>query len=486
MMQMLSYQARFSTDDSLYQSLACYAELFSKIEHHLFKAQVLAVNPNVCKRDFLKRFGITGRQYNACKVVLQGKIDAIKESRHLQISELQEKIKTLQAKVKRIRNRFTAHQKKRRLNHLENKLENLQADRDQDIVRLCFGSKKLFHAQFALEENGFSCHEEWQKAWQKERSSEFFVLGSKDETGGNQSCTAFLQEDGSLSLRLRLPDSLNLGSYLIIPGIRFAYGHQSVLAALLANQALSYRFKLDHKGWRVFVSLHVPAAPLVTNEALGRVGVDINSDHLSLVETDRFGNPIYKETIPLCLNGKSTHQSKALIGEACKKVIEVAEKAKKPLVLEKLDFKQKKASLREKTTSFSRMLSSFAYSSILTHLKSRAHRYGIQIQEVNPAYTSLIGRVKFSKRYGMSIHHAAALVIARRSVRFSEKPPSSLKGIPDGKGGHVALSLPVRNRNEHVWSFWRRLGKKLSAALAAHFQAMKNRSTSPCKTAHAM
>lgn len=486
MMQMYSYQTRFFSDESLYQTLVHYAKLFSEIEHHLFKAKISEIDPNACKRDFLKRFGITGRQYNACQVVLQGKIDSIKARRELQISEWEDKIKVLETKVTRIKNPFTAHQKKRHLHNLKNKLKNLKADKDQNIIRLCFGSKKLFHAQFALEENGFSNHNQWKQVWQQERSSEFFVLGSKDETGGNQTCTALLQEDGTLSLRLRLPDALGLGPYIIIPNIHFAYGHQDIVAALLNKQAISYRFKLDHKGWRVFASTQVQSAPLITNESLGRIGVDINSDHLSLVETDRFGNPIRKETLSLCLNGKSTHQSKAIIGEACKKVIELAKKAKKPIVLEKLDFKQKKASLREKGASYARMLSSFAYSSILTHLKSRAQRQGVKVQEVNPAYSSLIGRVKFSKRYGLSIHHAAALVIARRSVKFSEKPPSCLKEIPDGKGGHVALSLPERNRDKHVWTFWRRLGKKLSAVLAAHFQAMKNRSPSSCKTAPAM
>src|ERR1700730_1722659 len=246
-------------------------------------------------------------------------------------------------------------------------------------------------------------------------------------TAGNQSCTACIQKDGRLSLSLRLPDGLKLGSYITISDIFFAYGHKDIIAALHNKQAISYRFKRDDKGWRIFVSVHVQAAPIVTNEQLGRIGIDINSDHLSLVETDRFGNPIRKETHGLCLNGKSTNQTKALIGEASKKVVEVAKKAKKPIVLEKLDFKQKKASLREKGTSFARMLSSFAYSSILTHIKSRAQKEGVEVQEVNPAYTSIIGRVKFSKRCGLSIHHAAALVIARRSLRFSEKPTSSLK-----------------------------------------------------------
>jgi IS605 OrfB family transposase len=485
MMPTRSYQTRIFTDDSLYQTLTCYAELFSKVQRHLFKSKVLAVDPNACKRNFLKRFGITGRQYNACQIELQGKIDSIKESRDLRIVELEEKIKGLGAKIKRIRNPFAAHQKKRYLSNLKNKQELLKKDRDQNIIRLCFGSKKLFRAQFALEENGFCSHEEWKIAWQKERSSQFFVLGSKDEAGGNQSCTACLQEDGKLSLRLRIPDGLNLGSYVTIPNVYFAYGMKDIVAALLKKQAISYRFKRDDKGWQIFATVQVQAAPVVTKEPLGRIGIDINSDHLALVEIDRFGNPIRKETIPLSLNGKSTHQSKALIGEASKQVVEMAEKAKKPIVLEKLDFKQKKASLREKRASFARTLSSFAYSSITAHIKSRAQRQGVEIQEVNPAYSSVIGRVKFSKRYGLSIHHAAAVVIARRSLRFSEKPPSSLKDIPDGKGGHVALSLPVRNRGEHVWTFWRRLGKKISAALAARFKAMKNRSMSSCKTAHA-
>lgn len=124
------------------------------------------------------------------------------------------------------------------------------------------------------------------------------------------------------------------------------------------------------------------------------------------------------------------------------------------------------------------MLSSFAYGSLITHLKSRAVKIGVLIEQVNPAYTSLIGRVKFAKRYGLSIHQAAALAIGRRYLHFSEKPPSSLKEIPDGKGDHVTLSLPARNRGRHVWSLWSQLSKKLRAALAAHFRTAKGRSKS--------
>ena len=73
--------------------------------------------------------------------------------------------------------------------------------------------------------------------WRSARSDEFFVLGSRDETAGCQLCVSRVAADGSLTLRLRLPDSLaeEQGKYLVIPGVRFKYGHEQVLAALESN-----------------------------------------------------------------------------------------------------------------------------------------------------------------------------------------------------------------------------------------------------------
>ena len=129
------------------------------------------------------------------------------------------------------------------------------------------------------------------------------------------------------------------------------------------------------------------------------------------------------------------------------------------------------------------MLSAFAYQNILTHLKSKGRSKGIQVHSVNPAYTSLIGRVNYAKRYGLSIHHAAALCICRRFLGVSERMPQGQREIPDGKGGHVTLDLPVRNRSRHVWVQWGQLNKKLPAALTAHFRTVNNRSSSSCKAA---
>ena len=63
------------------------------------------------------------------------------------------------------------------------------------------------------------------------------MLGSRDETAGCQLCVAGVADDGTLTLRLRMPDCLAAqhGKYLTIQGVRFKYGHEQVLAALDSN-----------------------------------------------------------------------------------------------------------------------------------------------------------------------------------------------------------------------------------------------------------
>jgi len=83
--------------------------------------------------------------------------------------------------------------------------------------------KKLFRGQFTLEDNGYNSHEQWLKDWQAARNNQFFVIGSKDETAGCQGCVATVAEDGSISLRLRLPNGAGQ-KHTVITGLRFAHG----------------------------------------------------------------------------------------------------------------------------------------------------------------------------------------------------------------------------------------------------------------------
>ena len=157
-----------------------------------------------------------------------------------------------------------------------------EAERQADQVSLCFGSKKLFHAQFHLAENGFQSHAQWKQAWSEARSNPFFVLGSKDETAGCQGCVATRDQDGSYCLRLRLPNTA-IGQHLVLAGVRFAYGQEQFEESLACGRALSYRFLRDRKGWRVFVSTEASPVKRITDRRLGAIGLDLNPDQLCYI-----------------------------------------------------------------------------------------------------------------------------------------------------------------------------------------------------------
>ena len=277
------------------------------------------------------------------------------------------------------------------------------------------------------EANGYADHTEWLSDWRDARSSGFFVLGSRDETAGCQLCVATVADDGSLTLRLRMPDCLagEHGKYVMIENVCFAYGQEHILAALQSNvdykayrilhgekaaratdlgQAISYRFKRDERGWRVFATAERLKAPVVTDRRLGAVGGDLNADHLALTETDRSGNFVDAFSVPLVTYGKSTHQAEALIGDAVARVVDYAREAGKPIVIERLDFQRKRAALEGESPGRSRMLSSFCYGKVKAYLLSRGYRQGVEVFQVNPAYSSVIGRVKYMERYGLSAH----------------------------------------------------------------------------------
>lgn len=497
-MSIFTYQTRLHIPEDTSKVLTEYALLLSLVERKLYKDLILKKNLNELKQSYLKTYKITARHFNSALVQVQGKIDSIKERAKERVSTLSQKIVSLKKTIQKLekqgdKNRL--HQKKRRLFNLETKLQQLKDNQKNGKAPLCFGGKKAFLAQFSLQENGYDSHKTWKTDWQKKRNSEFFLLGSKDENGGNQTCTASINEDDSLTIRLRLPDALvpQYGKYFIIPNVCFPYGQGALLSSLRSCQerkhgdktlgeAISYRFKRDEKGWRLFATTALKDPKKISQEGIGVIGIDINADHLAFAETDRFGNIINKGSFPLNTYGKSSSQSLAIIGDASAKVVELAINAKKPIILEKLDFQSKKAMLKEETNKKqSRLLSSFCYRKILEMIQSRAWRLGVNTYLVNPAYTSLIGLVKFATRYGLSKHHAAAFCIARRYLNLSEEPPKAICKIPDGKNKLVTLPLPVRNRSKHVFVFWGTVNRRVKAVLGAHFRTTYSRSSDPPK-----
>jgi hypothetical protein len=173
----LTYQTRLVLNERQEALLQESASLLSTVERALY-AEVAKGNTSAsCKNDFLKVYGITARQFNACRVSLEGKIAACKAGQDQAIESLKQQIASLEKKIqlleKKPSKRFVLHQKKRRQVNLSYRLASLEEDRKQGRVRLCFGGKKLFRAQFHLEKSGFKSQQEWKDCWDAKRNSEF-------------------------------------------------------------------------------------------------------------------------------------------------------------------------------------------------------------------------------------------------------------------------------------------------------------------------
>ena len=481
-------------------ALSAYAELYGRVERKLFAEVAAGRSATSLKSGYLKRFGIPARMFNALRVSLEGKVASVREQRKLRVDSLVRRITRTQRQIASAAEQGRwdqVHQKRRRLATLQSRLAALEADTETGRIRLCFGSKRLWHKQHHLEENGYASHQEWLADWQEARRDEIFVLGSRDETAGCQLCVAGVADDGTLTLRLRMPDCLAVqhGKYVTIAGVHFNHGHQQVLAALDSNvdysryrrehgeraaratglgQAISYRFKRDTKGWRVFATTAMMDVPVGTDRSRGAVGVDLNVDHLAVAETNASGNYIHAFSVPLVTYGKSQHQAEAIIGDAVASVVAYAREVGKPIVIEKLDFRQKKAILEGESRKYSRMLSSFSYGKIKAYFISRGYREGVEVHQVNPAFSSVIGRVKFMERYGLSVHQAAALVLARRLLNCSERIPRRWV-CPIGNGVQVAFTVPARKRVKHVWTYWGAVWGQLRPVLAAQHRLGRQR-----------
>ena len=465
-----TFQTRIPVSQDEDLILAEYAVQYGHVERCLYAdMRRSGLRMASFKNSYLLKYGLTARQFNAIARNLEGKISSIKELLPLRIQEKELAITKAKKVIAKSKNGNKIHQKKRRLHKLETELEALRKQRVSGDPRICFGSRKLFRKQFNLEINGYLPHSEWLADWRAKRSSQFFVLGSKDENTGCQGCVITANIDGTFNLKLRLLNSMRQhGKYLRFENVRFNYGADVIRQTLRCGQAISYRFLKDEKGWRVLVSTNLPEVKIISIRHAGAIGVDINADCLAVSEIDRFGNLAGTRVIPLVTYGKTQKQAEALIGDAVKEIVARAVGARKLIVVERLDFKKKRAELEAENPYKARMLSSFAYKKMLQSIHSAAYRSGIEVIEANPAYTSVIGKVNFSKRFGLSTHQGAALAIARRGSGFREHPTTAVACLATPKGDHVTFPLPARKAGKHVWSFWSDVEKSIKAVLAAH------------------
>ncbi len=460
---MPTYQTLLSVD--IYPFLDSMAALYSQIERDIHSCLVRGEKINIVEKSLQSKYKVDSTTIRNVYHNLKGKHSGIKELRKAQAKELKGTIRSIKTAIKKRqkkkqlsqKDRFFIHQKKRRLAIKIHKLEKL----NEGKISLCFGTKKLFLAQYHLEENGYSSHEEWLTDWRAARTSNFMMVGSKTYASGNQLCR--LNSDGQLTITTPPCLLKQFGSHVKCEDVKFNYGQALVDIALTptrhkrgkeyrngTEKAVTHRFvKRDNK-WYLHTTVELPDLPWISHKKNGAIGIDLNANNIAWAYCDNDGNLKQHGQVKIDLENKSSGQATHILSLAIGKIIDIAVEKECPIVIEKLDFGSKKSKLREYGKRYAKMLSQFAHGKFSELIHSKARLSAIQVVEVNPAYSSLIGMIKFMSLYGLNSGTSAALVLARRLFRFSERLPRCL----------TALLEPV-DSNKHVWHYWAATSKLL-------------------------
>lgn len=409
-----------------------------------------------------KTYGISRRYATGVIKFTEGAVNASKESRKLHIKTLEGKLKSLNSWITKsekklsdsvkfyakknwlnsktgcrfplscslnLRNtnwnnlRFQIHNKKRQAYKLAKQIEHL----------------RISHIQTIIPRN------------------QIFVVSSKDESFGNQVC----RWDGNI-IKIRVPGCLEprFGKYVQTKLGNF----DRKINRLPEDGAKTWHFFRKHNKWNAAVKFTPkPVESVSRHSAYGCIGIDMNPGSIGWAYVDKDGNLKSHGQILLQMGLPSGKQD-AQIVKACLQLARLAKTFACPIICEELDFSTKKEQLRERGRKYARMLSGWAYSRFYQLLDSISSNRGIYLMKVNPAYTSLIGMVKYARQYGLSSDCAAAIAIARRGMRLTENIPGSITAYLSVKDG------------KHVWSLWNQLNRLIEkSSIKRHdFYAISN------------
>ena len=393
-------------------------------------------------------YAITRRQASGIIALSIGKVDSAKECRANHVKQLEEKLNSATIWLKKsIRKLTLARKFYNKPNWINSKigcnfpLSTSLNDRQTSWQRLRFA---IHHKQRYI--NTLKLRVTYLKTAPirvKVKLGEILIIGSKDETCGNQSC----QWNGD-TLTVRVPYCLE-SSFGKTVSSRIGNFERRV-NRLSSAGAKTWHFYRQNNRWVVAIQFTPSPVNRVSRSIeYGCIGIDMNPGSIGWAYVNGEGNLKASGSIPLQMGLPSGKQD-AQIVDACLQLAVLAVTYACPIVCEQLDFTAKKSQLRERGRKYSRMLSQWSYARFYELLESILSNRGISLFRRNPAYTSLIGLVKYARMYGLSSDIAAALAIARRGMNLSERLPRS-----------VSAYLGV-NPRKHVWSAISQLNKFIS------------------------
>jgi len=308
-------------------------------------------------------------------------------------------------------------------------------ERQQNPKKVIFGRRNLFERLNKKHLNGKQ-REKLKQKWEERRKSYLYSRGDKSKKG-NLNTRVILEKD---SLKLRI----NTGEKdWITANIKRKENRQNdkwiqFIAQLLKAEktkdyfSYSVEIRLINSQFYAFTSFEeeLPEEPVITKEE-GIIGIDINTKpfHTALATVKPDGNlqAINRTSLHKLIN-KTNNQREYISWQTAHQIIETAIIQNKAIAIEKLE-KIPKGTKGDRNKKLRRIKQQWIYKGLLEKIKTLAKREGIKTVEINPAYTSIIGILKYAPQYSLNKDTAGALVIARKTLRLKEELPKNYKKL---------------------------------------------------------
>jgi len=260
--------------------------------------------------------------------------------------------------------------------------------------------------------------------WKERRQCNLYSRGDKTKKGNLN--LRIVEKEGKYYLRV------NTGERKwILLEIKTSHKKWQIFESyLIQNVPYSVRVQRRNGKYYAYITFEEPLPEVEIGFENGAIGIDLNAfpSHIAWAEVGKDGNlKSYGEIpTPHLFDGKKTKRD-YFSWQYAHEVVKVALEKRKGIVLESLKIKER--GFRGDCTGRKsrRVKHNFSYRKLKERIISLARRCGIAIKEVDPAYTSVIGMLKYAPQLSLSKDVASAWVIARRGLGLSEKVPKNYK-----------------------------------------------------------
>ena len=407
---------------------------------HIFKNENIKgkkIDYNLIQKKFMSDYKISRRTINSILKDVKGRIKALEELKKYEVSQKEQKIKSLKDEIEKLDNKILEFQekiknktkvshfkywnlkksrafKKMKLNKFQMRLKQLKWEIKTGHYKLCFGTKNLLKSnktEFLLQ-----------------RDSQMSYIGSQEEKGRNSIFQlSYNNINNQFFIKLRKDFGLDIEEKYVFGKCYFNNYKKKLIEALENKNSTPLTYSIIRKNGRYYLHCTFEYRienknSFLTRKNYGTIGVDFNKGFLAISEIDKNGN-LVKTDILKYRFGKG-NKTKSDLENCILKILKRALEIGKNVCFEDLNFKDTKSKTTKAKTDkgkkYNNMLHTLAYSLYDKLITNMTFRNKIGIIKVNPAWTSWIAKNKFCDRMKLNIHNGAAFVIARRGLGIKD------------------------------------------------------------------